>query len=125
MQAVGRRDTDIERRLRHELWRAGFRYRISARTAETRPDLVFPASRVAVFIDGCFWHGCPEHYRAPVGNATFWRAKLERNQARDRRDDDALRASGWHPIRLWGCRIRHDLPRVVQEVTRSLRRRRR
>jgi DNA mismatch endonuclease (patch repair protein) len=86
------------------------------RTVGTKPDLVFSGSRVAVFIDGCFWHGCPEHYRAPIGNPAFWRAKLARNQARDRRDDAFLRQAGWHPIQALGL---PDPARVANGRARS------
>ena len=65
------------------------------------PDFVFPRARVALFVDGCFWHGCPEHYVAPAINAEFWRAKLERNVARDRAADRALSAMGWKVLRFW------------------------
>lgn len=66
-----------------------------------RPDFVFRARRLAVFVDGCFWHGCPRHGTQPRGNAAFWRAKFRRNQARDRRDTRRLRREGWRVLRLW------------------------
>ena len=66
-----------------------------------RPDFVFAAHRLAVFVDGCFWHGCPQHGTRPRGNAAFWRAKFRRNQARDRRDTQRLRRMGWKVLRLW------------------------
>ena len=68
---------------------------------QVRPDFVFPARRLAVFVDGCFWHGCPRHGTRPRGNAAFWRAKFRRNQARDRRDTRRLRRAGWRVLRLW------------------------
>ncbi len=66
-----------------------------------RPDFVFAARRLAVFVDGCFWHGCPRHGTRPRGNAAFWRAKFRRNQERDRRDSRRLRRAGWKVLRLW------------------------
>jgi DNA mismatch endonuclease (patch repair protein) len=68
---------------------------------QVRPDFVFAARRLAVFADGCFWHGCPQHGTRPRGNAAFWRAKFRRNQARDRRDTLRLRREGWQVLRLW------------------------
>ncbi len=68
---------------------------------QMRPDFVFAARRLAVFVDGCFWHGCPRHGTRPQGNAAFWRAKFRRNQARDRRDTRRLRRAGWLVLRLW------------------------
>ena len=71
-----------------------------------RPDFVFRARRLVVFVDGCFWHGCPRHGTRPKGNAAFWRAKFRRNRARDRRDTRNLRRAGWRVIRLWELVLR-------------------
>jgi DNA mismatch endonuclease (patch repair protein) len=70
-----------------------------------KPDFAFPAQKLAVFIDGCFWHGCPRHFRAPASNADFWRDKIARNSKRDREVGRLLRAKGWKVIRIW----EHDL----------------
>lgn len=89
------------RRLLHGM---GLRYRVSARPLrELRrtADLVFRPSRVAVFVDGCFWHQCPEHYTLPKTNTDYWLPKLIRNVERDRETDEALREAGWLPIRVW------------------------
>ena len=74
------------------------------------PDFVFPKSRVAVFVDGCFWHGCPQHGTMPVDNAAFWKCKLERNQHRDRFVNKTLRQRGWLVVRIW----QHDLKRASE-----------
>lgn len=66
-----------------------------------KPDFVFKAQKVAVFVDGCFWHSCPEHGRVPKGNRAFWRKKLTANAARDRRVNRELRKSGWRVVRIW------------------------
>ncbi len=79
---------------------------------QVRPDFVFPARRLAVFVDGCFWHGCPRHGTRPQGNAAFWRAKFRRNRARDRRDTRRLRRDGWRVLRLW----EHELKLKVRPV---------
>ena len=70
-----------------------------------RPDFVFRSERVAVFVDGCFWHGCPRHATRPVGNRKFWDAKLARNKARDREVSRALRRAGWTVLRIWECAL--------------------
>ncbi|MEW6301828.1 MAG: hypothetical protein AB1705_00040 [Verrucomicrobiota bacterium] len=75
-----------------------------------RPDFVFPKLRVAVFVDGCFWHGCPLHATKPRSNAAFWRKKLASNQARDRLVTRTLRRRGWRVLRIW----EHDLARKRQ-----------
>jgi DNA mismatch endonuclease (patch repair protein) len=72
-----------------------------------KPDFVFPKLKTAVFVDGCFWHGCPNHGRKPLGNAPYWLAKLTGNKARDRRVNRALRERGWTVVRIW----EHELKR--------------
>ena len=83
---------------------------------QRRADIVFPRQRVAVFVDGCFWHGCPEHGTAPKANADWWRAKIESNIARDRDTDARLGAAGWLSLRVW----EHEQPDVAAEVIGSL-----
>jgi DNA mismatch endonuclease, patch repair protein len=120
MRANKGRDTGPERRLRSLLHEAGLRYRINLRPVRTLPrtaDVVFPSTRVAVFVDGCFWHGCPEHYRPARVNDRFWQEKIETNQRRDRETDAALTEAGWTVIRIWehedaaeaARRVRHQV----------------
>lgn len=75
------------------------------RAKSVRPDFVFRAERVAVFVDGCFWHGCPRHGRRPKSRQKFWNEKIERNQARDALVSRALRAQGWKVLRIWECAL--------------------
>jgi DNA mismatch endonuclease (patch repair protein) len=86
-----------------------------------RPDFVFREVRLAVFVDGCFWHACPTHCRMPAGNRSFWRAKLARNQARDRLVTRTLRKAGWRVLRIW----EHDLHRATRRRATKRRNRRR
>lgn len=116
MQSVRHFDTPVEVRLRRALWRRGLRYRVHRRVVGTRPDIVFIGSKVAIFVDGCFWHGCPIHYTAPVSNAHFWKLKVDRNRERDRGNDAALLAEGWTVCRYWECEVNNELERVVEEV---------
>lgn len=114
MQAVRRRDTAPEMRVRQLLHASGLRYRvdypikISGRRA-IRPDVVFTRARLAVFVDGCFWHRCPEHKSTPRTNKAFWAAKLEGNAARDRDQAGWLEAEGWTVLRFW----EHQSPETV------------
>jgi DNA mismatch endonuclease, patch repair protein len=75
---------------------------------EGKPDFAFPKERVTVFIDGCFWHGCPKHGRNPSSNQDYWRRKLSQNRARDRRVSRRLRTEGWHVLRFWEHDLRHE-----------------
>lgn len=105
MQANRRRDTKPERLLRSALHRQGYRFRVDLRvtTADrtVRPDLVFARARVAVFVDGCFWHRCPDHGVRPKHNAAYWHAKLDGNVERDQLVNRALEAEGWTVVRIW------------------------
>lgn len=84
-----------------------------------KPDFVFRRERVCVFVDGCFWHGCPKCYRAPSSNVAFWEAKLARNRARDRKVTRELRKLGWRVVRIWEHELRHP-GRVLGRVRRAL-----
>lgn len=104
MKAQRTRDTGPELALRRLLHRRGLRYRVDHRPlrgVRRRADVVFTRARVAVFVDGCFWHGCPEHGTWPKANATWWREKIEANRKRDRATDERLREAGWLPLRVW------------------------
>src|SRR4051794_10087946 len=105
MQRTGRRDTVPELELRSALHRRGLRFFVDRAPLESRPrrraDIVFPRVRVAVFVDGCFWHGCPEHASWPKANAEWWREKISRNRIRDEATDQALNRAGWTVIRVW------------------------
>lgn len=104
MRNTPQRDTPPERRLRSALYALGARYRLQVAPLEgvrRRADIVFPRERVAVFVDGCFWHGCPQHGTLPKANRVWWRSKLEANHRRDDDTNRRLRDAGWQPIRVW------------------------
>lgn len=101
MSRMPRRDTTPELELRSELHRRGLRYRLHHRELPGEPDIALIRARIAVFVDGCFWHRCPEHGVLPKSNAEWWRAKLERNVERDREKDAALTDLGWLPVHVW------------------------
>jgi DNA mismatch endonuclease, patch repair protein len=98
------RDTTPERALRSALHALGMRFRVDARPVATIPrraDVVLRGDRVAVFLDGCFWHGCPDHFLPPATNADYWIAKIAGNRARDASTTALLEAAGWVVVRAW------------------------
>ncbi len=105
MRGNRRHDTGPELRIRRALHAAGLRYRVDLPvvnpTGRVRVDVAFTRPQVAVFVDGCFWHGCPEHGTSPRANSDYWQAKLARNRERDRRNDRGLLGAGWRVIRIW------------------------
>nr|WP_255362008.1 very short patch repair endonuclease [Mycobacterium sp. 1081908.1] len=121
MRANPRRDTRPERHLRSLLHAMGLRYRVDAAPLariRRRADLLFPRARIAVFVDGCFWHGCPQHYRPARTNAEFWDAKLVENRTRDRETDQMLSDGGWRVIRVWE---HEDMAEAAAHIRRELR----
>ncbi|NLU68424.1 very short patch repair endonuclease [Streptomyces sp. HNM0574] len=114
MSRQASRDTSLERAVRRLLHAEGYRYRLQRPVPGLRRrtiDIAFPGLRVAVFLDGCFWHSCPEHATQPKANSEWWRAKLERNAQRDRETTESLRQSGWQVLRFW----EHEDPTVIAE----------
>ncbi|KND40970.1 very short patch repair endonuclease [Streptomyces stelliscabiei] len=117
------KDTAAELAVRRLLHAAGLRYRVEFPVpgmARRRIDVAFTRAKVAVLIDGCFWHGCPEHATQPKSNAEWWRNKLDRNMARDRETTEHLTAAGWTVLRFW----EHEAPEeVAVRVTATVERR--
>lgn len=101
MARIKGRDTGPELSLRREVWALGLRYRLQYRIGRTRPDMVFVGAKLAVFVDGCFWHGCPQHSTIPKNNRDFWVQKLRRNTERDVENTQWLEAQGWRVLRIW------------------------
>jgi DNA mismatch endonuclease (patch repair protein) len=98
------RDTRPEKALRSLLHAMGLRFRVCTRPVDQvrrTADVVFPRARVAIFVDGCFWHGCPDHYRTPRTNTAYWEDKITGNQLRDRQTDVLLQDAGWTVVRVW------------------------
>ncbi|MEV8630658.1 very short patch repair endonuclease [Streptosporangium sp. NPDC051023] len=121
MQANRRANTKPEVVLRSALHRLGYRYRkdfrLDLESVKVKPDIVFTARKVAVFVDGCFWHVCPEHGRQPTTNEWYWTPKLRRNMERDQTVNAALEAAGWQVVRLWE---HESLPTAVEAVIAAL-----
>jgi DNA mismatch endonuclease, patch repair protein len=122
MRAQRERDTNIERALRSRLHARGLRFRVHRRLLpglRREADVVFTKARVVVFVDGCFWHSCPEHGTWPKHNAPFWRKKIEENVARDRDTDARLMAIGWKVLRVWEHEVPDDAASRIAEIVQS------
>lgn len=112
--------TKPEIALRKALWSTGLRYRVSNKLPG-KPDLVFSRAKLAIFVDGCFWHQCPIHRTTPKTNASFWNKKLTDNVERDARVTLALQKEGWTVLRFWEHEVRKDLSECVHRIQDTLR----
>lgn len=119
MSRVRSTNTDIEIALRKALWARGLRYRVNYKLTG-RPDVVFVTAKIAVFVDGCFWHGCPQHFTQPKKNAAFWKKKIGDNIARDRRIDAELTLRGWSPFRVWGHEVLENPEDVANRIAKAV-----
>lgn len=122
MSRVGRRDTAPEVALRSELHRRGLRFRVDrapVRGVRSRADVVLGPAQVAVYVDGCFWHLCPEHGTKPKANAEFWDRKLKRNSERDAETNRLLQEHGWAVLRIWEHEDPVEAADRVEKLVRS------
>ncbi|TFG82701.1 MAG: very short patch repair endonuclease [Erysipelotrichales bacterium] len=117
MSKVKGKDTAPELKLRKALWAAGLRYRKNY--GPHRIDIAFPGRKIAVFVDGCFWHGCPMHGTIPETNKEYWIPKLERNKQRDQERTAALKAEGWIVIRVWEHEVRSPQD-IIMSIQRTI-----
>lgn len=124
MQANRSRDTRPELALRRVLHARGLRYYVARRPVRTlrrTADIVFPVPKVAVFVDGCFWHGCPKHHTFAKANAEYWADKVVRNRIRDKETTEVLQAQGWTVIRVWEHEPVMDAADYIEKTVKSLR----
>ncbi|MET7271510.1 very short patch repair endonuclease [Streptomyces flaveolus] len=120
MSRQGSRDTAPEVAVRRLLHASGLRYRVNVPVPgmpRRTIDIVFPRVKLAIFLDGCFWHGCPQHATQPKANAAWWRSKLDKNMARDRETSEHLRQQGWTVLRFW----EHEAPDAIALTVREAR----
>lgn len=121
MAAVPSERTSLEQLLAREMWAIGLRgWRRHARVQGTKPDFVFSRKRVAVFVDGCFWHGCPQCAKRPATNTDYWSPKLARNAARDADQTSLLIEAGWTVLRFWGHELENAPASCAFEVREQL-----
>ena len=122
MRANKGKDTGPEQTVRMLLREMGHPgYRLNWKKAPGRPDIAYPGRKIAIFVNGCFWHRCPHcNLPLPKSHTEFWKEKFDRNQERDRRDITELELEGWTVITVWECEIKKDLPGVVERIVSAL-----
>lgn len=118
MSCIRGKDTKPEIMLRKELFKRGFRYSLKHKFKELNftPDMVMISRKTCVFVDGCFWHKCPECYERPKSNKDYWERKIERNIQRDKEQNEFLKSKGWNVIRVWEHEILENLDQTVGRI---------
>lgn len=117
MAAIRSKNTKPELALRSALWRRGLRFRLYY--GKEKIDIAFPSRKLAVFVDGCFWHKCPLHFHPPKSRKDYWAPKLAKNVARDKQKDERLKAKGWLVLRFWEHDI-SEIDAVIAKITAIL-----
>lgn len=120
MASIKGKDTKPELLLRKHLWVKGMRYRIHDKTIFGRPDISNKKKNLAIFVDGCFWHGCEKCYKEPKSNRAFWKNKLANNLERRKRVKTILKKDGWKVLEFWEHQINQKLEYVTQKIARNL-----
>ena len=121
MSRIRSRQTEPEIAFRRYLWQRGWRgYRINLKNLPGKPDIVYTSKKVAIFIDGCFWHKCPRCFVEPKTNKNYWIPKIERNIERDLEQNNLLRNLGWSVVRIWEHEIEEDMDKCAEKVINLL-----
>ncbi len=116
MRAVKGKDTSLETAVRSALWRRGLRYRKNVPSLPGKPDIVFLGPKVVVFIDSCFWHGCPDHCRMPQSNREYWERKIGRNKQRDTEINQQYEQLEWTVLRVWEHELKEDFDGTINKI---------
>lgn len=122
MRRVKGRDTSLERKVRSALHRRGLRFRLRY-PLPGKPDIVFVRARVVIFIDSCFWHGCPQHLRMPKSNQDYWQRKIQRNIERDDQINTSYRYSDWESLRFWEHELKEDFDACIEKIAKTIHKR--
>lgn len=119
MSRVKGKNTAPEVKLRKALWKKGLRYRVGYKLPG-KPDMAFVSAHVVVFVDGCFWHGCPVHGSIPETNRDFWEKKINKNIKRDRDVTEELECAGWKVVRVWTHELKENFENVVDKIAKEI-----
>jgi DNA mismatch endonuclease (patch repair protein) len=121
MQAVKSKDSKMEVRFRSALWKSGLRFFKNVNNLVGKPDIVFPRKKVVIFLDSCFWHGCPKHLKLPVTRKEYWEGKITRNHNRDQKVNENYLELGWKVIRFWEHELKEGFQDCVDRVSKEIR----
>jgi DNA mismatch endonuclease (patch repair protein) len=120
MQAIRAKETALEKMVRKELWKNGIRYRKNVRGLMGAPDIAIKKYKLVIFLDSCYWHGCPEHGVMPKSNREFWEKKIKRNIERDIEVTNYYKSRNWTILRFWEHEAKQDLDRVINRIITAI-----
>lgn len=121
MQAIRAKETALEIMVRKELWKKGIRYRKNVRDLMGVPDIAIKKHKLVIFLDSCYWHGCPEHGVMPKSNREFWEKKIKRNIERDTEVTSYYRSRNWTILRFWEHEVKQDLDGIIDRIIKAIR----
>lgn len=116
MQAVKCKNTKLENNVMTYLWQCGYRFRKNVRDLEGKPDIAIKKYKLVIFIDSCFWHKCPIHYKAPATNVEFWENKISGNQKRDNQVTKYYKSKKWNILRIWEHELKDDFDKTMHKI---------
>lgn len=121
MQAVKGKNTLLESKVTKELWHKGIRFRKNVKSLPGKPDIAIKKYKIAIFIDSCFWHGCPSHCKIPKSNVEYWTSKIQRNIQRDLEISEYYKTIGWTVFRIWEHELKDDFEGVINKIVFAIR----
>lgn len=116
MRAIRSTSTKLETEICRQLWKKGIRFRKNVKNLYGKPDIAIKKYKIVIFLDSCFWHGCPVHYRIPKSNEEYWYKKIHRNIDRDKEVNEYYYQNRWHLLRVWEHEIKNDVDEVVSRI---------
>jgi DNA mismatch endonuclease (patch repair protein) len=120
MQSVKSDNTKLENKVRKALWAKNIRYRKNVKDLVGHPDISIKSKKIAIFIDSCFWHGCPEHCRMPHSNENYWNQKIQRNKIRDENVNKYYQEQGWTCVRVWEHELQTDFDLTITKIAKII-----
>ena len=116
MQSVKAKNTKLENNVMTYLWQHGYRFRKNVKDLAGKPDIAIKKYKLVIFIDSCFWHKCPIHYKAPATNVEFWENKIAGNQKRDKQVTEYYKSNKWHILRIWEHELKDNFEKTMHKV---------
>ena len=116
MSKIKSKNTKLENKIISDLWKKGFRFRRNVASLKGKPDIAIKKYKIVIFIDSCFWHGCPQHCRMPSTNKIYWEKKIKKNRERDKEVSNYYKKNGWHILRIWEHKLKDNYENVLVEI---------